>query len=90
MMTSWNETKQIEAHLLGTANTGDALVFEAKLMLDNDLTDKVIWQQKTYDIIQQFGRRQLKKEIEIIHHTLFTQPGHISFARRIRLLFSKQ
>ena len=90
MMTSWNETKQIEAHILGTATTGDALVFEATLMLNNDLADKVIWQQKAYDTIQQFGRRQLKKEIEIIHHNLFTQPEHISFAQKIRLLFSKQ
>jgi hypothetical protein len=27
MTTSWNETKQIEAHILGTANTGDAFAF---------------------------------------------------------------
>lgn len=90
MMTSWNETKQIEAHILGMANTGDALVFGAKLMLDNDLANKVIWQQQAYDTIQQFGRRQLKKEIETIHQKLFTQPEHISFAQKIRLLFSKQ
>jgi hypothetical protein len=90
MMTSWNETKQIEAHLLGTANNGEALLFEAKLMLDNNLADKVIWQQKAYDTIQQFGRRQLKKEIETIHQKLFTQPEHISFAQKIRRLFSKQ
>jgi hypothetical protein len=90
MMTSWNETKQIEAHLLGTADTGSALVFEARLMLDNELADKVIWQQKAYDTIQQYGRRQLKKEIELIHQTLFTQREHIGFSQKIRRLFSKQ
>ncbi len=90
MTTSWNETKQIEAHLLGTADIGDALLFEAKLMLDNDLADKLIWQQKAYATIQQFGRRQLKKEIEQVHQQLFTQPVHISFAEKIRRLFSKQ
>ncbi len=89
MTTSWNETKQIEAHLLGTANTGDALLFEAKLMLDNDLADKVLWQQKAYATIQQFGRRQLKKEIEQVHQQLFTQTVHTSFAAQIRRLFSK-
>ncbi|WP_262886855.1 hypothetical protein [Mucilaginibacter humi] len=36
MTTSWNETKQIETHILGTASTGDALLFGAKLILDND------------------------------------------------------
>jgi hypothetical protein len=90
MTTSWNETKQIEAHLLGTANTGYALLFEAKLMLDNDLADKLIWQQKAYTTIQQFGRRQLKKEIEQVHQQLFTHTAHISFADKIRRLFSKQ
>lgn len=90
MTTSWNETKQIEAHLLGTAKTGDALVFEAKLMLDNTLADKVIWQQKAYDAIQQYGRRQLKNEIEQVHQHLFTQPEHINFAQKIKRLFSKQ
>lgn len=90
MTTSWNETQQIEVHLQGTAQPGDALVFEAKLLLDNDLADKVIWQQKTYAAIQQFGRRQLKKEIEIAHQQLFTEPQHSSFSHKIRRLFSKQ
>jgi hypothetical protein len=90
MTTSWNETQQIEAHLRGTAQPGDALVFEAKLLLDNDLADKVIWQQRTYATIQQFGRRQLKKEIEIVHQQLFTQQQHSSFSQKIRRLFSKQ
>ncbi|MES2808488.1 MAG: hypothetical protein V4619_07680 [Bacteroidota bacterium] len=90
MTTSWNETKQIEIHLQGTAHPGNALVFEARLMLDNTLADKVIWQQKTYGVIQQYGRRQLKKEIEQLHQQLFTQPAHASFAQKIRLLFNKK
>jgi hypothetical protein len=90
MTTSWNETKHIEAHLRGNATPGDALVFEAKLMLDNSLADKVLWQQKTYDVIQQYGRRQLKNEIEQVHQQLFAQPGHSSFAQKIKRLFSKQ
>jgi hypothetical protein len=90
MTTSWNETQLIETHLRGTAQPGDALVFEAKLLLDNTLADKVLWQQKAYHTIQQFGRRQLKKEIEIVHQQLFTQPQHTSFSQKIRRLFSKQ
>ncbi|HTH81489.1 MAG TPA: hypothetical protein VL490_01055 [Mucilaginibacter sp.] len=89
-MTSWSETKQIEAHLFGTADTGSALLFEARLLLDNDLGDKVMWQQKTYSVIQQYGRRQLRREIEDVHQQLFTKPEHLSFSQKIRLLFSKQ
>lgn len=89
MKTSWNETRQIDEHLSGKMNTGDALVFEAKLLLEPELGDKVLWQQKTHDLITQFGRRQLKNEIEAIHQKLFTSPGHHSFHQKIRRLFTK-
>lgn len=87
MMTSWNEIQQIEAYLMETTDPGDALLFDARLLLDNDLADKVNAQQKTYEAIKHFGRRQLKKEIEAIHQTLFTHPGHISFSQKIMRLF---
>jgi hypothetical protein len=90
MTTSWNETRQIEAVLRGTAAPGDALLFEAKLMLDNELADKMLWQQKTYNVIKQYGRKQLKAEIDAVHQKLFTQPEHRSFSQKIRQLFSKQ
>jgi hypothetical protein len=90
MTTSWNETKQIEAHLQGTAHPGDALVFEAHLMLDNTLADKVIWQQKAYDAIHYYGRRQLKKEIEQVHQQLFNQPDNSTFAQKVRRLFNRK
>lgn len=90
MTTSWNETQQIEAVLMGTAQPGDALLFEAKLMLDHELADKVMWQQKTYAVIKQYSRRQLRAEIEAVHQQLFTQPEHSSFSQKIRQLFSKR
>lgn len=90
MTTSWRETEQIEAHLLGTANTGDALLFEARLLLDDTLADKVQWQQRTYAVVRQYGRQQLKKEIAQVQQQLFETPRHRGFAQRIRALFSKK
>jgi len=87
MKTSWNETAQVEQHILGHHNTGDALLFEAKLMLDIDLNDRVHWQQKTYEAIHNYGRRQLKKEIEAVHQRLFTQSAYANFSQKIRRLF---
>jgi hypothetical protein len=89
-MTSWNETEQIEAHLLGQHDAGNALVFEARMLLDPELSDKLAWQKKSYSIIQTYGRRQLKKEIEAVHQKLFTQPEHTSFSQKIRRLFTKK
>jgi hypothetical protein len=87
MKTSWNETRQIEKLILGLHNTGDALLFEAKLILDNDLSNQIHWQQKTYEAIQTYSRRQLKKEIEAVHHKLFTQSSYTGFSQKIRRLF---
>ena len=89
MKTSWNETWQIDCHVSGTMETGNALVFEAKLLIDPELSEKVLWQRKTHSIIKQFGRRQLKNEIEAIHQKLFTSPEHRSFSQKIRRLFTK-
>jgi hypothetical protein len=90
MMTSWNETEQIEAYLTGLPDTGSRLVFEARMLLDPGLNDSVLWQQKTYKVIQQYGRNQLKQEIESVHQQLFNQPEHIRFREKIRRLFTKK
>jgi hypothetical protein len=87
MKTLWNETRQIELHLSGKANTGDALLFEAQLILDPGLRDKVLWQKKSYAIINSYGRAQLKNEIEAVHQKLFTATEHLNFRQKIRRLF---
>jgi len=87
MKTLWNETRQIERHLTGKTDAGNALLFEAQLILDPDLGDKVMWQRKTYAIIQDYSRMQLKNEIDAVHQKLFTTDEHISFRQKIRRLF---
>jgi hypothetical protein len=90
MRTSLIETEQIEAHLLQLSNPGDALVFEAKLLLDDELNDKLYWQKSAYNMVRQYGRNQLKKEIEAVHQTLFKEAAHKSFSEKIRQIFSKR
>ncbi len=90
MMTSWNETEQIEAHLLDQHDTGNVLVFEAHRLIDPELNDNLLWQQKTYTLIQTYSRRQLKREIEAVHQKLFTQPQHLNFSQKIRRLFTSK
>ena len=90
MRTSLIETEQIEAHLLQLANPGDALVFEAKLLLDDELSDKLHWQSATYNMVKLYGRNQLKKEIESVHQSLFSEARHKSFSEKIRQIFSKR
>lgn len=90
MRTSLIEAEQIEAHLLQLSSPGDALVFEAKLLLDDELHEKIQWQKAAYNKIKLYGRIQLKREIEAVHQTLFNTAKHTSFSEKIRQIFKKQ
>ena len=90
MRTSLLETEQIEAHLMRLTEPGDALVFEARILLEPELRDKMQWQEKTYCIIRQYGRNQLRQEIENVHQKLFHEEQHQSFRQKIMRLFSKK
>ena len=88
MPTSWNDTLDIEQYLDNQMDHGDALVFEARLLLNPELADNVQWQQKTYTLVQGYGRRQLKQEIDVVHQLLFTHAKHKRFSEKIRALFN--
>ncbi|HTD39686.1 MAG TPA: hypothetical protein VK671_03630 [Mucilaginibacter sp.] len=90
MRTSLIETEQIETHLMRQAEPGDALVFEARLLLEPEFREKMQWQQETYRMVTLYGRDQLKQEIEAVHQKLFTQPEHLSFSQKIRRLFTNR
>jgi hypothetical protein len=90
MRTSLIETEQIEAQLTQRSEPGDQLVFEARLLLEPELGEKMQWQQEAYRMIKLYGRDQLKKEIEAVHLKLFTQKEHVSFSQKIRRLFTNR
>ena len=89
MRTSLNDIQQIDDYLLKYAGEADSHLFEARLLLQPALQENLRWQQKTYAIIRQYSRRQLKAEIELVHQHLFTEPEHIPFRRKIMALFSR-
>ena len=87
MPTSWNDTVEIEKYLGNDRSNGDALLFQARLILEPDLAEKLKWQQKTYTLIKNYSRTHLKQEIELVQQQLFTQIEHTSFSQKIRALF---
>lgn len=89
MRTSLNNIKAIDDYLLGSMAPGDALLFEANLVLNNDLREDVQLQQSIYTIVRQYGRQSIKAEIMAVQQTLSTAPQHQGFMRRIKNLFSK-
>lgn len=87
MRTSLNNIKQIEAYLLNQLSHEDSLLFEAQLLLDSQLKDKLLWQKKTSELVKLYGRKKLREELEQVHQQVFnTQP---TFRKRILSFFKK-
>ena len=89
MKTSLNELRLIEHYLLSDEKDGESFLFEAKMILQPELKQQVYWQNKTYKIVHDYGRKQLKNEINNIHETLFNTAEHQSFRQKVMRLFCK-
>lgn len=89
MKTSLNELRLIEDYLLAGHGDGERCLFEAKLILQPELREQVYWQKKTYQVVRDYGRKQLKAEIAHVHQTLFNAKEHQSFRQRIMRLFNR-
>lgn len=87
MRTSLNNIATIEAHLHKKQQATDALLFDAKLLLDDDLQVNVTMQQQVYSMVQQYGRKQLRHELETVHQQLFNTTKHLSFRQKIARIF---
>jgi len=82
-----NEIKLIDEHLFNNGSTENALLFDAMRIINPVLNEQIAWQKHTHKIVQQYGRKQLKAEIEAVHQQLFKEPEHKSFRQRILRFF---
>lgn len=89
MKTSLTDTKQIEYLLEGSLDAQDAVVLEARLLLEPDLQQKLQWQKHTYELVRLYGRNKLKAEIEAVHQNLFKNTKHQGFRERVYSLFRR-
>jgi hypothetical protein len=89
MMTSSNDIQHTEQFLLGSLPPEERLLFQAKLLADPQFRMNMEFQKKTYSLINLYGRKKLKVELEAIHQRIFADPGKMSFSKKILQLFSK-
>jgi hypothetical protein len=83
-----NETQWIDDYLRGEISPETKLLLEARLLIDSDLKEKMFWQEKTYALVKNHGRQQLKREIEKVQQRLFSETRFESFRKKIQILFS--
>jgi len=85
-----NEIKLIDDYIFHKGTVEDRLLFDAMLIISPGLNNQMEWQRKTHAIVEQYGRKKLKAEIEAVHRQLFTNPVHTTFRQKILDLFSKK
>ncbi|PTQ93171.1 hypothetical protein C8P68_10943 [Mucilaginibacter yixingensis] len=90
MRTSLNNLKLAEEYLKGQATPGDALLFEARLIIEPELQEQIQQQQHAYRLSHQYGRQQLKAQLEEVHERLFTLPRYAGFRRLVLGIFGKR
>jgi len=90
MRTSLNEIKEIDDHVLKLVPPDEALLFEAKLIINSELKQQVMWHKQTLSLVQQYSRNNLRAEIETVHQKLFSQSEHEGFRQKIMRFFGKR
>lgn len=87
MRTSLSEIKEIEKHLLLTDTPENQLVFQGRLLLEPTLKENTAIQKTIYDLVQAYGQRELKKEIQKVQTELFTDPSCQWFQNVVSKIF---
>lgn len=90
MRTSLNDLQLIEESLNGTIRPENALLLRAKELLDPEWNENIRAQQQAYQLIQQYGRQQLRMEIAAADEKIFRSAAHAGFRKKIFRLFFKQ
>jgi hypothetical protein len=87
MRTSLNNIKRIDDFISGKLSPTNSLIFQARLLLDYDLRQQVQWQKRTVALINLYGRKKLRKEVEKIHRDIFAVNSDHFLKHRVRELF---
>lgn len=82
-----NETTHIDRYLLGELPPEERVLFEARLLIDDELAEKTALQQQLHAIVVQSARRELKREIAAAEQHLFHHSDHRPFQALIRRIF---
>jgi hypothetical protein len=87
MSPSLRDIALLEAYLKKQLSEEEAADVRLRLLLEPDLADQLQQQKRTYQVIRQSGRRQLRHELEQLHTELFSERGNRLWQRRILRFF---
>lgn len=81
------ETQTIEQYLMKTGEGADRLVFEARTLLEPELSVRVEDQKIAHKYIREYNRRKLREEIAEVDQRMFRDTGYRGFRQKILSYF---
>jgi hypothetical protein len=88
MRTSLTEIQHTEQFLLGKLDTAETLLFEAKMLTNDDLRTNTLVQRSILRLIRLFHRKQLSAQAAEAHNRLFSDPQQRALAEDIIRIFN--
>jgi len=85
MRRSLHEVQEIDRYINKELNSGQRILFQAKMILSPGLRIMVADQQKVYMVITRFARNEQRKKLENIYNQLMQEPA---FNREVTSIFS--
>ena len=85
MRKQLHEVQDIDRYILHTMTGADRLVFQARMLLQPELKERVGWQRKAHAFLQWASRKEKKEELTSLYTRLMNDA---SFHRQITSIFS--
>lgn len=83
MRSELNEVYLIDQYLLGRLSKEDEQVFEANLLLDEAIAEKLEAQRMAHRLIRRYARKEERRRLEEIYQLLLDEPD---FAHQIKII----
>lgn len=83
MRSELNEVYLIDQYLLGLLSKEEEQVFEASLLLDEAIAEKLEAQRLAHRLIRRYARKEERRRLEEIYHRLLGEPD---FAHQIKTI----
>ena len=83
MRSELNEVYLIDQYLLGRLSKEDEQVFEANLLLDEAIAEKLEAQRTAHRLIRSYARKEERRQLEEIYQLLLKEPDFVNQLRII-------
>lgn len=90
MRTSLNEISLLDAYLHNELMGEEKLLLEARFIIEEQLKDHLFWQRQSYRFVRDYGRQNLREQLQIVEEEFLGDPRNETIIQRIKSYFKKR